>query len=289
MRTSPCSPALAMLVGIALGGCHCGHDRTPPPPAPSSGSGSAVAAAPAGLELFLNDSSIGVIQPAQIAKWPRLDSLVPGDARKLGTWELVRLQGKKPKPAEISHPSSSFPDMVPAIFPGDGGAPAFGMFDAVELAEKGKPAMREDHLTAIRIKVMQGGNRGQNDDGGGGGGGTDPTKLVVTIKTPAGTTTLTGKKLLGLPRTPAPDNPDHKGWLLVTLLDAAGVKTYNHLVLTSADGVSLPLDKKDINKNSVPFIKLNKSNILRLRVMKKTGEGWNPVGDVRGLTGIEIK
>lgn len=285
MRTSPCLPALAALAGIALGGC--GHDKAPPPPASDSGSGSA--AAPAGIELFLNDVSIGTIQPAQVASWPRLDAMVPGDARKLGTWELVSLAGKKPRPAELAHPSSSFPDMVPAIFPGDGGAPAFGMFDAVELAKRGKPAMHEDHITAIRIKVTQGGNRGQNDDGGGGGGGNDPTKLVIMVKTPAGTTTITGNQLLGIPRTPAPDNPDHKGWRLQALLDAAGVKTYAHLVLTSADGLSLTLDKKDISDSSVPFIKLNKAGILRLRVMKKAGGGWNPAGDVRGLTGIEVK
>jgi len=294
MRTPLRLPALATLAGIGLGLVlglvlgSCGHDKPPPPPASDSGSGSAVAA-PAGVELFVNDTSIGVVRPAQIANWPRVDSLVPGDSRKLGTWERVSLQGAKPKPAELAYPSSSYPDMVPALFPGDGGAPAFGMFDAVELAKRGKPAMREDHITAIRIKVMQGGNRGQNDDGGGGGGGHDPTKLVVTVKTPTGTTTLTGAKLLGLPRTPAPDNPDHKGWLLQTLLAAAGVKTYGHLVLTSADGISLPLDKKDISATSVPFIKLNKSGILRLRVMKKAGEGWNPVGDVRGLTGIEVR
>ncbi|HEX7843293.1 MAG TPA: hypothetical protein VF469_37735 [Kofleriaceae bacterium] len=287
MRTSPCLPALAALAalaGIALGGC--GRDKAPPPPASGSGSASA---APAGVELFLNDLSIGTIQPAQVANWSRLDALVPGDARKLGTWELVSLQGKKPRPAELAHPSASYPDMVPAVFPGDGGAAAFGMFDAVELAKRGKPAMHEDHLTAIRIKVTQGGNRGQNDDGGGGGGTHDPTKLVITVKTPAGTTTITGNKLLGIPRSPAPDNPDHKGWRLQALLDAAGVKTYDHLVLTSADGTSLPLDKKDLSATSVPFIKLNKAGILRLRVMKKTGDGWNPAGDVRGLTGIEVK
>jgi hypothetical protein len=284
MRTSPCLPALIALASIALGGC--GHDKTPPPPASDSGSATA---APAGVELFLNDVSIATIQVAQVANWPRLDSMVPGDSRKLGTWELVSLAGPKRKPAELAHPSSSYPDMVPAIFPGDGGAPAFGMFDAVELAKRGKPAMHEDHIAQIRIKVTQGGNRGQNDDGGGGGGGSDPTKLVITVKTPTGTTTITGNKLLGIPRTPAPDNPDHKGWRLQALLDAAGVKTYKHLVLTSADGISLPLDKKDMSATSVPFIKLNKAGILRLRVMKKTGDGWNPSGDVRGLTGIEVK
>jgi hypothetical protein len=244
-------------------------------------------AAAGGVEIFVNDVSVASIQPTQIARWPRLDSLVPGDARKLGTWDLVSVQGARPKPSELAHPSSAYPDMVPAIFPGDGGAPAFGMFDAVELARKGKAALREDHVTAIRIKVNQAGNRGQNDDGG--GGAADPTKLVVTVKTPTGTTTLTGEKLLGLPREPTPGNPDQKGWRLATLLDAAGVKAYEHLVLTDATGTNLMLDRKDISDTSVPFIKLNKSGALRLRVFKKAGDGWNAAGDLRALAAIEAR
>ena len=216
-----------------------------------------------------------------------LDTLVPGDARKLGTWELVTVQTARPKPSELAHPSSNYPDMVPAIFPGDGGAPAFGMFDAVELAKKGKAALREDHVSAIRIKVAQGGNRGQNDDGG--GAAADPTKLVVTVKTKAGTTTLTGEKLLALPREGTPGNPDQKGWRLTALLDAAGVKAYDHLVLTDASGTNLLLDRKDISDTSVPFIKLNKQGSLRLRVWKKAGDGWNGAGDLRGLAAIEAR
>jgi hypothetical protein len=311
MRTSLCSSAFAVLatvglglgLGLGLGVGGCGRDKAPPSPAPGSvsvsvsvsgsgsGPGSAAAAAapaaPTGVELFVNDVSVGTLQPAQIASWPRVDAQVPGDSRKLGTWELVTLVGGKPGPAELAHPSANYPDMVPAVFPGDGGAPAFGMFDAVELARKGKPAMRQDHVTQIRIKVAQGGNRGQNDDGG--GGAADPTKIVVTVKTPAGETTLGGDKLLGLPREPSPGNPDQKGWRLQTLLTAARVKSYDHLVLTGADGTSLTLDRKDISDSSIPFIKLNKAGALRLRVLKKTGDGWNPAGDLRALTGIEVK
>jgi len=283
---TPCWLAIAIVLGA--GGCH--RDAAEPPAPGASGSGSAAppaAAAAGGVELFVNDLSIGTLQPDLVAKWPRLDSLVPGDSRKLGTWQAVSLQGAAAKPNELAHPSSSFPDMVPAVFPGDGGAPAFGMFDPVELARKGKPAMRADHITAIRIKVATGGNRGQNDDGG--GAAADPTKLVVTIKSPAGVTTLGGDKLLGLPREPTPGNPDQKGWRLTALLEAAGVKSFEHLVLTDATGTNLTLERSDVSDTSVPFIKLNKQGALRLRVLKKSGDGWNAAGDLRALIAIEAK
>jgi hypothetical protein len=297
MRILPCLFALAALAALAAAGC---RGDKPAPPAPGSGSaaapgsgapGSAAAAAPgapqAGVELFVNDLTIGSVQPSQIATWPRLDSLVPGDARKLGTWELVTLQTGKPTPTELARPSGSFPDMIPAVFPGDGGAPAFGMFDAVELARKGKPAMREDHVTAIRIKLAQGGNRGQNDDGAAVAG--DPTKLVIAIKTAAGASSLTGTQLLALPREGTPGSPDQKGWRLAALLDAAGVKSFAHLVLSDATGNNLQLDKADLSDTSVPFIKLNKQGMLRLKVYKKAGDGWNAAGDLRGLNAIEAK
>jgi hypothetical protein len=281
MRTSLCLLVVATV--IAVGGC---RGDKPSPPAAGSGSAAAPAAA-AGLEIFINNTSVATISAAQLATWPRLDTLVPPDVRKLGTWERVTLEGARPKPTEISRPSGSYPDMVPAIFPGDGGSAAFGMFDPVELASKGKAALREDHLKAIRITVAQGGSRGQNDDSGGGDG--DPTKLVLTVKTPAGTTTLTGTKLLTLPRESMPGNADQKGWRLGTLLAAAGVTTYDHLVLTDRSGTNLTLDKTDLDDKTVPFIKLNKQGSLRFRVLKKAGEGWNPAGDLRALVSIEAK
>jgi len=291
MRTSLCLFALvASVIGLGgLAGCERNKSSSPPP-ASGSGSGSTTAgmAAPGGsLEIFVDDASVATIQAGQLANWPRLDTLVPSDVRKLGTWAVVSFQGAKPTPTEVARPSSSYPDMVPAIFPGDGGEPAFGMFDPVELAKKGKPAMREDHLKAIRIKLAQGGSRGQNDDGG--GGAADPTKLVLTVKTPAGTTTLTGDKLLAMPREAMPGNADQKGWRLAALLEAAGVKTYDHLVLSDASGTNLTLEKKDLDDNTIGFIKLNKQGALRFRVLKKAGTGWNPAGDLRALVAIEAK
>ncbi|HEX4423387.1 MAG TPA: hypothetical protein VH165_36010, partial [Kofleriaceae bacterium] len=253
-----------------------------------TGSGSAAAApATAGFAIFVDDAQVATVSAAQLAGWPRVDTLVPDTARKLGTWELVVLDSDKPKPAEVRHPSGSYPDMVPALFPGDGGGVAFGMFDTVELAKKGKPAMREDHLKSIHIKLAQGGSHGQNDDQG--GGNADPTKLVITVTTPTGTTTLTGSQLLALPREPSPNNPDQKGWRLQALLDAAGVKKFKQLVLSDASGTNLTIDKKDLDANTVPFIKLNKSGALRFRVMKKQGDGWTAAGDLRSLIAIEAK
>jgi hypothetical protein len=230
---------------------------------------------------------VATVSPEQVAGWPRLDSLVPDTARKLGTWELVSLDAGKPAPTEVAHPSGSYPDMVPAIYPSDGGGVSFGMFDTVELARKGKPAMHEDHVTAIHIKLAQGGSHGQNDDQG--GGAADPTKITLTVKSKAGTVTLQGDKLIGLPREAAPGNPDQKGWRLQQFLDAAGVKKFKTLVLSDASGTSLTLDKADLDASTVPFIKLNKAGALRFRVMKKQGDGWNAAGDLRSLVAIEAR
>jgi hypothetical protein len=310
MRSALCLLALLALMLVPLGGC----SRDKPAPSgsggattsASGGSGTASAAgasaagptagsagaqgapsAPGGVAIFVNDAQVATVTAEKIANWPRLDTLVPEEARRLGTWEMVALQGAAAKPAELPHPSTGYPDMVPAVFPGASGGVSFGMFDPVELAKRGKPALREDHVQAIRIKVAMGGGRGQNDDGGGGGG--DPTKLVLTFRMATGATTLSGDKLLALPREPMPGNPDQKGWRLTVLLDAAGVKDYQRLVLTDVSGANLILERKAITDASVPFVRLNKQGALRFRVMTKTGDGWTPSGDLRGLTTIDVK
>lgn len=281
-------------LALAAAGLGCGRDKAAAPA--SSGAdpakvavGSAGPATAAGVELFVDDVPAGTVRPEVLASWPRLDALVPGEARRLGTWELVSLQGAVAKPTDVPRPSTTYPDMVPAIFPGPGpgGGASFGMFDPVELARKGQPALREDNVKVIRIKLAQGTGRGQNDDGGGGGG--DPTKLVVTITTPAGGTKLSGEQILALPREPMPGNADQKGWRLTALLDAAGVTTYQRLVLADASGANLTLDKKDIGDSAIPFIKLNKQGALRFRVFKKVGDGWDQSGGLRALVSIDAR
>lgn len=289
MRTSLCWLALVAFVAVA-----CNRDKAGPAggtAGSSEGSATGKSSTPGGgsVELFVDGASVGKVRPPQLATWPRVDSLVPGDARRLGTWELVTLQGKGAKPTEIAHPSTAYPDLVPAIFPGetqDSGA-SFGMFDPVELARHGKPALREDGVWAVRITIAKGSDRGKNDDGGGGGG--DPTKLVVTVTTPEGTKQLTGEQIMALPREPMPGQADQKGWPLTALLTAAGVKSYQRLVLRDSSGANLTLEKADVSDSSVPFIKLNKQGALRFRVLKKAGDGWTPSGDLRGLVAIDAK
>lgn len=259
------------------------------------GSGSAPAAVvadavPSGptVEVFIDDVSVAKVTADQIAAWPRLDGLVPEDSGRLGTWLTVSLTTGKPAPTEVARPSANYPDKVPVLFPGEGGAPAFGMFDPVELAKKGTPAVREDGVREIRIKLAKEGRMGDHQGGAGASG--DPMKLVIAIKTPGGNKSITGAQILALPREPQPGSEDTKGWRVTQILAAAGVKDYTSLVLLDAGGASVPLEKDDFNdKTSVPFVKLNKQGAMRFRLMKKQGDGWQASGDLRSLVTIQVK
>ncbi|HEU0033420.1 MAG TPA: hypothetical protein VFQ53_22465 [Kofleriaceae bacterium] len=280
---------LCCLLAIALG---CGgkkEDR----PAVASGSapaaiGDAVPAGPpAALEIFVDDKSVAKVTSEQLAKWPRLDTLVPEDDRRLGTWQMVRLRSSEPAPIEVARPSASYPQMVPAIFPGDGGVPAFGMFDPVALAKHGKPALRHDAIKEIRIEVAREGRGGEHQ--GGAGGTDDPLKLVLTFKLKTGDKQLTGEQIVALPRESQPGSEDTKGWRLAQLLAAAGVTKYSKLALIDAGGTSLILDKAELDdKNVVPFVKLNRQGSLRFRLLKKQGTGWQAAGDLRALATIKV-
>ncbi|MEJ7603821.1 MAG: hypothetical protein WKG01_38400 [Kofleriaceae bacterium] len=265
----------------------CGGKKDPPAPT-SSGTGSAVVATPAGtIEVFVNDINVAKITTAQIASWPRLDSLLPEDAQRLGTWQVVLISGADPKPAELNNPSSTYPQMVPALFPGEGNAPAFGMFDPIELMKRGKPGLRQDAVREIRIKMSKDGRGGDHQ---GGVAATDPAKLVLTIKTAEGDKQLTGTQILALPIETMPGSEDNKGWKLTQLLTAAGITgKYSQLVLTDAAGGNLVIGRADFDdKTTVPFVKLNRQGSLRFRMMKQHGEGWRAAGDLRALTSVKV-
>ena len=271
---------------LALAGC--GKDRASARAAEVGSAGSAVAA-PIIVEIFVDDKPVGKLALPQVSTWPRLDALLPVSARRLGMWDDVYLKGKSAKPSELHKPSATYPELVPAVFPGADGTPSFGMFDPVELAKHGKPALREDGVTEIRVKLAQNSGRGEHDSGEGGGG--DPTQLKLTIKTAKGEQVIEGAKLLAMPRSPMPgdDSKDPKGWPLTAILDTAGVKTFERMLLTDAAGMNLTLEKADFDpKTSVPFIKLNRQGQLRFRVFKKQGDGWQASGDLRALVSIQI-
>lgn len=279
----------SLLLGIVA--CSKDSGNTTAGSGTGSGSGSAppqvVVAAPGTVEVFVDEVSVAKVGKDQIAKWPRLDTLVPEDARRLGTWKTVYLRGSGPKPAEINQPSSTYPELVGALFPGDDGQPAFGMFDPVELAKHGKPGLRQDELREIRI-VRAKGERG-GDHQGGGGATEDPLKLVLKVIIGGKEHPLTGEKILAIPREPMPGSPDTKGWPLSKLLAAADVTKFNKLVLIDAAGTALSIDRKDFDdKTMIPFVKLNRQGSLRFRMLKKQGDGWQYAGDLRALSTIKV-
>jgi hypothetical protein len=255
----------------------------------AAGSGSAQAVAPvpapAGtVEIFVDDAPVAKVAKADIEKWPRLDALLSGDAQRLGTWMKVKLTGAKSE--ELQRPSQSHPDMIPALFPGEDGRPAFGMLDPVEHSKRGQPGLRADDIREIRIQLATEGRMG--DHQGGAGEGADPMKLVVEIETPAGASKLTGEQILALPREPQPGAEDTRGWRLAQLLEAAGIKKFERLVLGDATGTSLILERKDLGAKKVPFVKLNKAGALRVRVLEQVGTGWKTAGELRSLSSIKV-
>jgi hypothetical protein len=271
---------LALAIAAASGACGKANSKAPPP---SPGSAAAAPASP-GLAIFVNDKQVVAVAAGDVAKWPRLDTLVPDDARRLGRWEDVSIGGAKP--TSVHAPSTTYPQLVPALFPGADGSPSFGYFDPVELANHGKPQMSADGVRDIHIKLADNNGRGQNEQGG--GGGTDPTLLKLSIKTPTGEHVVDGKTLLAIPREDAPGDAG-QGWTLTTILKAAGVTSFESMVLNDANGLAINLDKSAFDpKTSVPFVKLNRQGTLRFRIFKKQGDTWTTTGDIKGLVAIEI-
>lgn len=283
---------LAIVVAVAAG-CSKGSKESGGGPqgggsAGSSAVGSASGAPVAqdGVEIFVDDVSVAKVSRDQIAKWPRVDSLVPDDMRRLGTWDKLTLKGAGDKPAEVQRPSATYPEGVAALYPGQDGKPAFGIFDPVELAKKGKPSLEHAALSEVRIVRSK---QARGGDHQGGGTGEDPMKLVLTIQTAGGEKKLTGEKILALPRESQPGHEETKGWLLTKLLAAAEITKFTKLVLIDAAGTSVSIERKDFDdKDAVPFIKLNRQGSLRYRMMTKKGTGWQATGDLRALTTIKV-
>ena len=270
----------------------CGKkDRDDGSTPPGSGTASGTAAQPEpkpapGTHVFVDDKDVATVTAEQVATWPRLDTLVPEPARRLGKWQAIHLKTGKPAMVELNKPFEQYRDFVPALFPGEGGTISFGLFDPVELGKKGTPKVREDGVVEVRIKLADDG-RGMNDHGT--QAVVDPQNIKLEIKSKAGAQTLTGEKLLAIDREAMPGGGgDAKGWKLATLLEAGGVKTWKKLVLLDEGGVNLILESKDLDDKTVPFVKLNRQGSLRFRIFKQQGEGWTPSGDLRALKSIEV-
>ena len=265
------------VVVLALAGC---KKDDPPPPA------AAPAPAPAQIDVFVDDQPIAHVAVAHLKTWPRLDQLLPTTARRLGTWDDVFVKGKDPKPSQLHRPSDTYPQLVPALFVADDGTPSFGMFDPVELAKHGKPEVRHDAVSEVRIKLQAGGGRGEHDQSD--GAANDPAQMKISVKTPKGTSTLEGAKLLAVAREPMPGEGDARGWTLATIMKTAGIDKFEKVSLSDSSGLNLMLEKADFTADSIPYVKLNRQGSLRVQVYKKQGNGWQRSGDLRGLSSIEV-
>ena len=147
------SPVMRTSLCFALALASCSSSKDAPKPTPATGSGSGLASvASAKLEIFVDDKSVNLLAVPQLSAWPRVDTLVPVTARRLGTWEVVHLKSQSPAPTDINHPSATYPDLVPVVFLAQDNTASFGMFDPVELAKHGKPMLRVDGITEIRIR-----------------------------------------------------------------------------------------------------------------------------------------
>jgi hypothetical protein len=257
-----------------------------PPQTPGSQAGAPQHPSFDGVEIFVDDKSIAKLKKDDLAKWPQLTTLLPEEAKRLGTWTTLSIRGKDK--ADLTRPSATYPDKVAALYLNKDNVPTFGMFDAVELAKKGEPALRADAVKEIRLVLSKEGRGG--DHQGGAGGVDDPAKLVIKIKVGKEDKQVLGKQLLELPRESQPGQDDTKGWRLTRILELAGVKKYDKLVLGDASGTTLVLEKRDFDdKDVIPFVKLNKSNSLRVRVIKKVGNGWQNGQDLRSLASIVVE
>jgi hypothetical protein len=278
----------AVVLALVLAGCGGKKDeeaKLSPEPVPP-GVGSQTAPVPKGsVQLFVDGVAVATVDVKAVADWPRLDTLLPEGARRLGKWQAIATKGAKT--AELQKPFETYRDYVPALFPGEGGTISFGMFDPVELGKRGKAALREDAITELRVTLDASGMRGGNDHGG--GEAIDPAKVELVIKLGADEKKLTGIQLLELTREPMPGGGgDAKGWRLDTILTAAGVTSFEKLLLVDSAGTTLPLEKKDLGADTIPFLKLNRSGALRFRIYKKQGDGFQSAGELKSLARIEV-
>jgi hypothetical protein len=116
-----------------------------------AGSGSAPPIAkPPTACVYVGDKQITCLDAAAVAAWPRLDTLLPSEARRIGTWKSIAVQTRKGRGTDLSQPADTYPDMVPAIFPGPDGVFSIGVFDLVELAKHGAPKWQQNDIAELR-------------------------------------------------------------------------------------------------------------------------------------------
>jgi hypothetical protein len=279
---------LCLLVAIALSGCGGKKDEEKVATGSGAAVGSQLPPKANGVELFVGEQSAAVVDDAKVKDWPRLDSLLPEDARRLGKWQAIKITTASGKVLDLEHPFETDRDKLPALFPSEGGGVSFGLFDPVELGKRGKPTLREDKIQKLAVILDEAGMRGGNDHQG--GEAVDPAHVKLKVTTAKGSVELSGDKLLGIEREAMPGGGgDAKGWKLQVILAAADVKDFKKLTLIDGGGASIPLEKSDLGADAAPFIKLNRQGSLRFRLYKKQGDGWQSGADLRSLVEIKVE
>lgn len=270
------------MAALALGSCKEKKADKPPPTTEQTPPKAS------GLAIYVNQDKVVEVDQAKLETWPRLDSLLPQDARRYGTWTAISGIGSA-GPFEIKKPGATHGALVPALYVDAATkAPSLGLFDPVELATKGAPKVMHVALSELRVSLELNADRGQNDHQG--GEVADLSKLQLEIQAAGKSTTLSSEKLLALPRQNAPDDTtgEHKGWTLEALLAAAQVQRAKRVLLTGEE-LNLTLEEADLDpKQAVPFIKLNRQGTLRFRTYRREGSGWAMGGDLRGLKKIQV-
>jgi hypothetical protein len=253
------------------------------------------------IALSVDGFSFGRIDAGKAGTWAPLGSFLPEGKQDIESWASI-----EPEPGEpIDEPAKKHPGLVAAVYPGKKGI-AFGFFAPEDLAKKGAPQWSIDPVTGIAIttherkKEMggQGGTGGQGGGDGEGGGGEDdgerptPTAdLKITVVGPAGESVFTGDKLAALPTSTAPiGDTDTPGWTLLQVIEAAGAKPTAKVIVYGEEGANLILEGDTLDPaKATLFIKLNRSGQLRFRAFKKVGSTWETVGELRGISRIEMK
>lgn len=282
-----------LVLSAALIATACKGEKKPTPASDKAGS-AAVAAppAPATVCVFVGDVKAQCLDAAAIKLWPRLDNLLPPEARRMGTWKTITVQTTTGRGTDLNQPADTYPDLVPALFPAADGTTTLGMFDLVELANHGRPKWQQPAIKEVHVIAALGGGRGENEDGH---AAADPKDLALKFVVAGKESTLAGPALLAIAREAQPgEDGEAKGWSLLTLLKSAKVplptdKPGKRYLLTDAAGMNLTLEPSDFADGiSIPFVKLNKQGALRFWVFKKKGEGWAKGADLRGLTSVQV-
>ena len=247
------------------------------------------------VALSVDGASTGTVDAARAGTWAPLGNFLPEGKREIESWASI-----EPEPsATIEDPAKKYPGLVAALYPGKKGI-AFGFFAPEDLAKKGEPKWSVDPVTGVAVttrKEKEAAMGGQGGGDGAGGGGEDEgarpepsADLKITVVGAGGETVFTGDKLKDLPTTTAPvGDTDTPGWTLQQIIEAAGEKPTGKVIVYGEEVANLILEGDVLDPEKARlFIKLNRSGQLRFRAFKKVGSTWDTVGELRGISRIEM-